>query len=104
MTRPFLAPLPCGCAVDPDQMRLDADVLGVPGFEGAVISCPWCDAVFSAVDYHDWYAAGKEVFMQRDRILEIVGMCNCGQVKVRELCEKQVVHLDEAVPVQMMRN
>lgn len=80
-----LLALPCGCTVDA-EVRLT--------FYRGIVECPWCCSSFALDEWVRWLAepgaaplwvAPKplEVVRLGDRVLELLGGCDCGSQRVR---------------------
>lgn len=80
-----LLTLPCGCVIDAEE-RLT--------YHRGIAECPWCCASFLVDEWARWLAeptaaplwvAPKplEVVRLGDRVLELVGGCECGSRRAR---------------------
>jgi hypothetical protein len=69
--------------------------------------------VFTVAAYRQWLnqrernvvvQAPVQVMVSRNRVFEIVGVCDCGAPMIRQPCMKSVSHLGANAPMKLLRN
>jgi hypothetical protein len=91
--------LPCGCAVDGEQVHAIQD--------GALllIECPWCAACFVYPELLEWVEVGNNgrPVVERGpyplastgaKLIEVLRPCGCGRYVVREYGARKEFHLE----------
>lgn len=71
-----LMPSPCGCVIE-SSLKVD----------DGIITCPWCDAMFSAVEYGEWIHSGAapKIFLGDGP----KSMIRCPDGRLHEICGEQ---------------